>query len=138
MSLVRLALAGLLLSFALAHSDPAAQRTVRISNAWVKAVDGNAVGTTAFATVENGTMYDIYIVAVETDVGAAELLQVSGGKAAVVKEVTVPAFDKLEMSAETAHIRIGGLKRPLKAGETVSLTLTTDGGQALAVDALVK
>lgn len=99
-----------------------------------------ATDTLAFVTVDNGTMYEIYIVGAETDVAdAVELRQTdAGGKASVVKEVPVPSFDRLDMSAKGVHLRLAGLKKPLKAGDTVTLILLTDGGTALEVAASVK
>ena len=84
-------------------------------------------------------MYDVYIVGAETDVAeAVELVQISKGKPGVVKEVTVAAFDRLEMSPEGTFLRLTQLRRPLKTGESVTITLKTDTGTALSVDLVVK
>jgi copper(I)-binding protein len=113
------------------------QAGLKASSAW--AGPSTTTETTAFAVVENGTMYDVYIVGAETDVaGAVELVQVSKGKPGVVKEVTVAAFDRLEMSPEGTFLRLTQLRRPLKTGESVTITLKTDTGTALSVDLLVK
>jgi copper(I)-binding protein len=118
----------------------AAQRTVRASDAWVAAPAAGGVETMAFVTVDNGTMYDVYVVGAQSE--AAEVVELrqtdAAGKASVVKEVPVPAFDRLEMSAKGVHLRLASLKKPLKPGETVTLTLLTDGGTALEVAAAVK
>jgi periplasmic copper chaperone A len=133
----RAAIVFALVSGAFAAPDAAAQRTVRASDAWISASDSRTV--TAFVLVENGTMYDVYLTGVETEVaGAVELLQATEGKTAVVKEVAIPAFDRLEMSPGSTYLRFRELKKPLKAGETHTLILQTDTGERLEVAAVVK
>ena len=113
------------------------QAGIKASSAWAR--PSTTTETTAFAVVENGTMYDVYIVGAETDVAeAVELVQISKGKPGVVKEVTVAAFDRLEMSPEGTFLRLTQLRRPLKTGESVTITLKTDTGTALSVDLVVK
>jgi copper(I)-binding protein len=118
----------------------ASQRTVSATDGWVKAPAEGAAETSAFVTVQNGTMYDVYAVGAQSDVaGVVELRQASkGGAATVAKEVTVPAFDRLDMSPDGVYIHLGQLKRPLKPGETVDLSILIDNGGALAVTATVK
>lgn len=99
--------------------------------------------TTASATVvvENGTMYDVYLVGATSEVaGAIEFREKARGAATpvTVKEVPVPAFGRLEMSAESVHLALLDLKRPIKLGETIPLTLATDNGVTLTVAAVVK
>jgi copper(I)-binding protein len=62
----------------------------------------------------------------------------TNGKTAGVKEVLIAAFDRLEMSADGTFLRLSQLKRPLKSGDTITLTLTTDGGERLSAAAVVK
>ena len=138
----RRSFAGLVVLLVLSAYQPpeaGAQRTVRVTGAWLKVSEGSkeAVGV---VTVDNGTMYDVYIVGVETEVaGFAELRQaVRGEKPATLKEATVPSFGQLEMSAEGIHIYLSELKRPLKTGETIDLALLLDNGQPLIAAATVK
>ena len=133
-------LAAVLLVAAVCAVPAHAQRTVRVSNAWIQPPGANAVEAVAFAVVDNGTMYDVYVVGVATEVaGAAELRQaVRGGTPAPLKEAMVPAYGQLEMSAEGVQIRLAELKRALKSGETITLSLTLDNGQTLTMEAAVK
>jgi copper(I)-binding protein len=55
-----------------------------------------------------------------------------------VKEVTVPAYGSLTLEPRGPHLLLTDLKRPLKAAETVALTLTTDIGVVLKVPASVR
>jgi periplasmic copper chaperone A len=116
-----------------------AQRSVRISKAWVTLPAGAAAPALAFAVVENGTMYDVYLVRAESDAsGTLTLQETAGGKTGVVKEVMVPAFGQLEMSPTGVHLLLSTVKRPLKSGETIPLTLYLDDGTAITAEAVVK
>jgi copper(I)-binding protein len=57
---------------------------------------------------------------------------------AAVKEVAVPAFGQLDMSADGVHLAISNLKRPLKTGEFIPLSLVIDNGVTLTIQAVVK
>jgi copper(I)-binding protein len=115
----------------------AAQRSVRTTDGWVRV--GATAEAMAGAVVENGTMYDIYLVGAETDAaGTVELVQTSGGKASATKEVLVAAFDRLEMSPTGTFLKLTQLKRALKSGDQITLVLQTDGGERLTVPATVK
>lgn len=98
--------------------------------------------TAAFVNIENPTMYDVYITAATTDAaGRVELRDDSrGGDAGrtPLKFVTVPAHDWAYMDAKGIHLQLLDLKRPLKDGDTVVLTLTGDGGVSLRVSCVVK
>ena len=61
-----------------------------------------------------------------------------GASAQVVKEVTVPAYGSLSMDPKGLHMVLSGLKRPLKDGDTISLTLTLHEGSKMEVSAAVK
>ena len=135
-----LASAAVLIVLAMSSVVWSAQRTVRASTGWVKLSAEGATETTAFVTVENGTMYDVYIVGASSDVaGIVEVRQAkSGGPAQPVKEVTVPAYDRLDMAPDRVHIYLGQLKRPLKAGEEVVLSLEIAESPAISIAAVVK
>jgi len=96
---------------------------------------------TALVTLENGTMYDVYLISATTDVAEAiEIRQKpqGAGAAALVKEVAVPSFGQLEMAAEGVHLALVRLKRRLEAGESIPLSLVLDNGTAVSVQAVVK
>lgn len=125
------------LPMSIVHPLVAGQRTVRATEAWIAA--GASGEARAFAIVENGTMYDVYLVGAESDAaGAIELMQTTSGKSAAVKEVPIAAFERLEMSPDATFLKLSGLKRPLKPGETVTIVLRTDTGERLSVAAAVK
>ena len=113
-----------------------AQPTVRASGAWATA--STADMARVFATVENGTMYEVYITGAESDAAdAVELVRMTDGRETQVKELGVAAFDRLEMSADGTFLKLTKLKRALKSGDKVTISLETENGP-IAVDAVVK
>lgn len=120
------------LSTALAQPAPSAV------SAWIAAPAAGATSAAAYVAINNPTMYDIYITAASTDAAGSVELRAAGGDGAVVKEFAVPAYGSTSAEAAAPHLQLVALTRPLKAGDSVTLTLQTDGGVALKVAAPVK
>lgn len=121
---------------ALVPALASAQRVVKAADAWVSPAADDA---SAFVTIENGTMYEVYLTGAQADIASVvELRQTSKGASSVVKEVLIPAFDRLAMSQTGTHLKLKGLKRPLAPGDAVGLTLILDNGDRLTVSAIVK
>lgn len=107
------------------------------SDAWVAAPAAGATTADAFAVVENPTMYEVFVVSVSTDAAAsAEIIDGDGSRS--MKELPVPAYGRAELKPGAVRIRLKDLKTPLKTGDSVALTLTTDGGATVKVTAPVK
>lgn len=115
---------------------------VKISKGWVKLPVAGETTTTAFAIVENPTMYDVYLVSATADVAGKVEFREKGNsdsaEAQVKKFVTVPAYGSVSMDPKGLYLLLTDLKRPLKEADPVSLTLTTDTGAALRVSAVVQ
>jgi copper(I)-binding protein len=117
----------------------AEQKIVSATKAWIKAPAAGETTATAFVVVDNPTMYDVYLVSASTDVaGRAQFQKVAAGKAEVIESITAPAYDSVELKPGGNQILLLDLKRPLNPGDKVLLTLTTDGGAALEVEADVR
>lgn len=115
------------------------QQSVRATGGWIEKPAEKGSEVRAFVTVENGTMYDVYIVGAEAEIaGRVELRDAGSGTPARIEEARVSAFDSLMMSPKGVHMVLADLKRALTPGETVSLVLSTDGGDRLSVAAVVK
>ena len=114
------------LSLVLLQKDPTA------SDTWAQ-VSGDAA--TVYATVNNPTMYDVYVVSAKSD-AAAKVELVNGDK--VVTSLTVPAYGSLELTADGPRVRLSGVKGPLKIGDQLKITLETDGGVGIPVSAIIK
>ena len=120
----------------------AGQKAVTATAGWIQAPAAADTTAAAFVVIDNPTMYDVYVVAGATDIAGQvqfrEANQPSGANAKPLAELTVPAFGALEMKPGGVHVLLMDLKRPLKPGETISLTFTTDTGVALKVPAVVR
>ena len=127
MTVLRTALVITLLNVtALAQPTPtAADATVVVS------------GTTAsvYATINNPTMYDIYVTSATSD-AAGKVEIYSGDKAA--QDLTVSSYGSLELKAGGMFLRLSDLQRVLKAGESIAVTMMTDGGVTIVATAVVK
>lgn len=110
-------------------------------SAWVEAPAAGATATAAYVEVSNPTMYEIYVTGATTDAAAAVELRgpaTGGGEPPKVAEFPVAAYGSTAADRTAPHLRLVGLTRPLKAGDTVPLTLTTDGGVKMTVAAVVR
>jgi periplasmic copper chaperone A len=119
---------------------PAAQKAVSASDAWIKLPAAGDTTATAFAVIDNPTMYDVYLVSASSEI-AAEVSFVDAspaGRDTSVKEIAAPAYGKIALTATGVHLVLKGLKRPLTAGQTVALTIVTDGGVAIVLSANVR
>ena len=119
--------------------DLSAQAPVTASSGWVMEPAAGATSTSAYAVIENPTMYEVYVTAVATD--AAESAEVADGPATApksVRELAVPAYGRTELKPDGVRFLLKDLKKPLKAGDAVELTLTTDGGVVIKLTAAVK
>lgn len=87
-----------------------------------------------YMTINNPTMYDVYVMSATSDVaGKVELY--SGDKP--VENLTVAAYGSLELKAGGMFLRLSELKRALKAGESITVTMATDGGATIVASAVV-
>lgn len=110
------------------HAQPA----VTAADAWAQ-ISGDTVAV--FATLNNPSMYDVYIVSGKSD-AAASVALMDGSK--TITSITVPAYGSVELKPGAQRIRVSGLKGQLKEGDELRLTLETDGGAAIAIAAIVK
>lgn len=109
------------------------------ADGWVKTPAAGETTATAFALIRNPTMYDVYVTSASADVAGSVELRVAapGTSGKAVPHLTVPAYETVKMGPAGVHLLLKGLKAPLKEGDTVHLTLTTDQG-ALKVAAVVR
>ena len=108
-----------------------AQQAPTASDATVVTADATA---SVYLTVNNPTMYDLYVMSATSDAaGKVELL--SGDKP--VESMTVAAYGSLTLKSGGMFLRLSDLKRALKAGDKITVTLVTDGGIEIAATALV-
>jgi len=112
---------------------------VTAQDAWVKLPAPGETQAMAFVTVTNPTMYGIYVTRAAADgAGKVELRDRGQSAEKAVEFITVPAYEHVDMGPAGAYLLLRDLKRPLQAGDTVALTLSTDVDVTLKVAALVK
>ena len=111
-------------------------------SAWIATPAAGATSATAYVEVNNPTMYDIYVVSATAPGTAAKVelraAAAAGAEPAVVSEFSVPSYGSTSAAAGSPHLRLLELARPLKAGDAVALTLTTNDGTVLKVSAQVR
>ncbi|MGE3959605.1 MAG: copper chaperone PCu(A)C [Vicinamibacterales bacterium] len=116
----------------------AQDKPITTADAWVKLPEAGAKSTTAFVTVNNPGMYAIYLVSGTSDAaGKIEFRDASKGNA-VQEDVTVPAYEAAYLTPKGVHIFLSDLKKELKEGDKVYMTLKTELGLPVEVEATVK
>ena len=119
-----------------------AQKSISASNAWVKVPASGETGAMAFVNIDNPTMYDVFFTSGSSNAaGKVELRDKSKGadpKAQAVEFITVPAYGSLTMDQNGVYVMLLELKRPLKQGDMVSLTLSSQDGAKIDVMAAVR
>ena len=91
-------------------------------------------GVAVYATLSNPSMYDVFVQSGASDAGKVELRD--GDKP--TSNIQIPSFGSVELKAGGPYVLVTDLKSQLKAGDTIKVTLNTDGGAAIAVAAVVK
>jgi copper(I)-binding protein len=116
------------------------QKEPSAASGWVKLPAAGETTTTAFVSVDNPTMYAIYLLSASADVaGKVEMRETAkDGTEKTTEEVTVPAYGAVQMEPKGLHLVLSDLKKPLKEGDTVLLSVTTEAGTKLDVAAPVK
>jgi copper(I)-binding protein len=117
----------LLLSLAFLQNNPTA------SDAWAESGDRALL---VYATINNPTMYDIYVTSASFPSAGRAELWVEDKK---VTSLTVPAFGSLELKRGEARVRLfGPSEAVLKVGDHLKGTLETDGGVSIEITAIFK
>ncbi|MEP7117515.1 MAG: copper chaperone PCu(A)C [Acidobacteriota bacterium] len=118
-----------------------AQTSPSAVSAWVAVPAAGATWADAYVELKNPSMYEIFVVLATSDASASvELRAAAAGTAdpAVTREIAVPAYGSTDAAASAPHLRLVGLTKPLAAGDSVAITLKTDGGDTLKVAATVR
>lgn len=124
----------LALSLALAlaaTAAPAARAQVSVDNAWVRGTVAQQRTTGAFMRITSAT--DAKLVAVQSAAAAIAEIHEMRMDAGVMRmrpiaELALPANRAVELAPGGYHLMLSDLKRALKEGETVAITLTVETG----------
>lgn len=126
---------GLFLMSNFAHADDHTNPAYSVTNAYAYATAPSQKNGALFAVIENKTDRDVAVTAAELDTdGIADRLELHthlmDDGVMMMREVEsydLPAHDKITLEPKGHHIMIMGLAEPLKAGNTLPVTLTIDG-----------
>jgi periplasmic copper chaperone A len=136
-----LKIAGVFVSAALIMAAAQPKR-VAASSGWVKLPAPGETQAMAFVAIENPTMYGIYVVSATADAARRVELRDGGqsGDARLkpVEFISVPAYESIDMKPDSVHLMLLDLRRPLKEGDKVALTLATDNAGTLEIAAIVR
>lgn len=113
------------------------RKEAAITSGWVKLPAAGATEAEAYLVIDNPTAYDVFLQKSSSDI-AGVLEFRAAGKTEPLTFVTVPAYESLEMNAKGTYLLLRDLKKPLTAGATVPISVMTDRGTPLSVEALVK
>ena len=121
------------------ESSTATQDEPSASEGWVRAPGAGEANAKAFVLISNPSMYDVYIVSASAEIAKnVEFRNASSGETKTIREITVPAYGSLAMGPDAIHLELVDVSRTLELEETFPITLKTDGGVELAVQAVVK
>jgi copper(I)-binding protein len=128
-----------LLLLLLATTVAAAQqrKDTAITSGWVKLPAAGATEAQAYLVIDNPTQYDVFLQKASSDAAGTVEFR-AAGKPEPLAFVTVTAYESLEMSAKGTYLMLRDLKKPLTAGATVPVSVTTDRGTPLTIEAVVK
>ena len=139
----RAACAAATLIAAMTSAGLAAQgKRVAASGGWVKLPAPGETQAMAFVSVENPTMYGIYVTSATSDAAAKVELRDGGlsgdARTKPIEFISVPAYESIDMKPASVHLMLLDLKRPLKEGDKIALALATDNAGTLEVSAIVR
>ncbi len=122
---------------------PAPKQPLAAHDAWVLAVPPSASTSAAYMIIENASDKPVVLESARASVAKqAELHEMGHSKGMMtmkmIGSLTIPAHGRAVLAPGGAHIMLIGLKKPLKPGDRVRLTLTCRGNRRLTVVAPVR
>ncbi|MFB9992797.1 copper chaperone PCu(A)C [Deinococcus oregonensis] len=129
---------------AASSSSSAAALPLTAQNATIVAVPPGITETSVFMTLRNTGSRPVVLSGVTSSVAAHSMLMVTRRDAqgrtgmSETRTLTVPAGRTLTLGATGDHLMLMGLRRPLKVGERLPLTLRASDGRSLKVVAVVR
>ena len=115
---------------------------ITVSRAWARPTIGASATTAGYVTLRNSGSKPDRLVAAQSELASAiEIhMHVMDGDIARMRrvdDVAIAPGQSAEFNPGGLHLMVLGLKRPLKAGETLPLKLTFQTAGVLAVNAVV-
>ena len=118
----------------------ATSAAVQVRNGYVRGLPPGTTNTSAYMTLVNNSDDDLVLSGATTpaaqSVSIHRTIKRQGGVMAMehVMSAPLPARGRLELKSGGMHLMLMGLKRPLRDGNTVKLTLQFEGGFSRTLD----
>ncbi|GAC81867.1 MULTISPECIES: copper chaperone PCu(A)C [Gordonia] len=115
---------------------------ISVSQPWVKAADSGM--TAAFGVLENSTGSDVRLVSASSDVADSvephEVIDEGGTTTMRAKAggFVIPANGSLTLDPGGEHLMFMGLKKPIRAGDSVRVTVRFADGSTTNIDAIAR
>lgn len=122
--------------------NPYSYAHVNISNAQVRLLPSVVPNTSAYLRLENDTTQPLILVSASSPVSKKVEIHNHIHEGGVMKMVHLPSLivppgETLHFQPGGYHLMLLGLKKPLKEGQIVPITVTTKGGYNIAIEAKV-
>jgi copper(I)-binding protein len=123
--------------------SPSGGAALRVSDAWTAATPEGATVGAGYLTIANGGTRAVRLVGVESVIAErveVHSMSMEGGimRMRPVEGVEIAAGGNAAFEPSGMHLMLIGLKRPLLAGERVSLVLIFDNGERIEVSLEVR
>lgn len=133
-------IAGMLLAVIAQAQEP--NRTILVSQAWIRAMPPSMKMTGAYLTIENATGTELVLESAATNVARSVQIHRMEQVGEIMKmkqisEIRIPAGGRAVLAPKGYHLMLIDLLRPLQEGETIPLVLNFAGGTTVNVDAVV-
>lgn len=127
----------------LALAASAQAQNLLVKDAWIRGIPPSATSTAAFMIIQNSGPDERILQSAACDI--AEIVQIHTmeqiGEMMTMKEIKelrVPANGQIALAPKGDHIMLIGLRKPIREGETIPLSLNFADGTIVKVEALVK
>lgn len=120
----------LALALGIGQATPSFAAEIEISKAWLRASIGQSNVTAGYFTIENVGDQDDSLLKIQTSAAAkAEMHETSMGEGGMMRmrpidDLAISAGESASFRAGGDHIMLTGLTAPIKAGDSIDLTLT--------------
>lgn len=127
---------------ALTFATDLTEKTIEVSDPFIRAVPPGASNTALFMTLKNKGKTDMVISGASSPVAKAAEVHMTTHKGGMMQmhhipELTIKAGESIPFTPDGYHIMLIGLKKPLKEGAIVPLTLKFKNGDILKIEAPV-
>jgi len=116
---------------------------IKINDAYARATPPGLPNSAAFMSISNDTTANVHILKATSSIAKFVELHTHDMKNGVMKmyqvpKITIPKKGKVVLQPGGFHIMLIGLYKPLKKGETITLTLELSNGEAKTITAPIK